>query len=225
MVPVIKSMQPSWVKMRYRRHFATLSDRDNGGGNRTGTDAGLKQCILFRKITLRQPQVPEGAHRQIQRDASRDALKLDAGAQILTRVKANLGGRVDGGTREIVKNRPNRRCTSPSRNMRQHVRQRSAHLEWSNSMRPLPENHTRWPIRGFASIADKWSRIVTSRVFDRARARRARIFSPWDKANIAPPAESRRCPSSGNTCGTNQTRPGRSEILLRHVGTLSYGNF
>ena len=71
----------------------------------------------------------------------------------------------------------------------------------------------------------KWSRIVAYRVFDRARAERARGFSPWDKANIAPPAESRRCPSSGNTRGTNQTRPGRSEILLCHIGPLSYGNF
>ena len=150
LVPVTKSMQPSWVKMRYRRHFATLSDRDNGGGNRTGTDAGLKQCILFRKITPRQLHVPERTRGQIRRKVWRGALKLDAGAQILTGAKANLGGRVDSGTREIVKNRPNRRCTSPSRNMRQHVRQRSAHLGWSNSMRPLPENRARWPIRGFA---------------------------------------------------------------------------
>ena len=92
-------------------------------------------------------------------------------------------------------------------------------------MRPLPENHTRWPVRGFAPTKYKWSQIVTSGVFDRARAERARRFSPWDKANIAPPEESRRCPSSGNTRGTSQTRPGRSEILLCYIGPLSYGNF
>ena len=165
--------------------------------------------------------MPDGAHRQIQCDASRDALKLDTGAQILTGAKANLDGRVDGGTWEIGKNRPNRQCALRSGNMRQHARQRSAHLGWSNSMRPLPENHTRWPVRGFASIADKWSQIVTSRVFDRARAERARRFSPWDKANIASPTESRRCLSSGNTFGTNQTRSGRSEILLCNIGPLS----
>ena len=135
--------------------------------------------------------------------------------------RPDTGGRVDDEKWEIVKNRPNRQCAWTSGNMRQHVRQRSAHLGWSNSMRPLPENHTRWPVRGFAPTKYKWSRIVTYRVFDRARAERARRFSPWDKANIAPPAESRRCPSSGNTRGTNQTRPGRSEILLCHIGPLS----
>ena len=164
--------------MRHLRHFAAMSDRDNGRDNRTGTDADLKQCILFRKITPRQSHALEHAHEQILREVSRDALKLDAGAQILTGAKANPGGRVDGGTWEIVKNRPNRRCALRSGNMRQHVRQRSCRLGWSNSMRPLPENHTRWPVRGFAPTKYKWSQIVTSRVFDRVRAERARRFSP-----------------------------------------------
>ena len=81
--------------MRHLRHFATQYCRDNGECNRTGTDAGLKQCILFRKITPRQLHVSERTRGQIHREAWRDTSKLDAGAQILTGVKANLGGRVE----------------------------------------------------------------------------------------------------------------------------------
>ena len=53
-----------------------------------------------------RPSVPERTRGQIRREASHGASKLDAGAQILTGTKANLGGRVDGGIREIVQNRP-----------------------------------------------------------------------------------------------------------------------
>ena len=109
-VLVTKSMQSNWVEMRHLRHFATLSGRDNSGRNRTGSGAGLKQCILFRKITPRQPSVPERTRGQIRRKVSRDALKLDAGTQILTGAKANTGGRVAGETWEIARKRPDRQC-------------------------------------------------------------------------------------------------------------------
>ena len=79
------------------------------GGNQSGIDADSKQCILFRKITPRQSRVPERACGQIRRKVWRGAKKLDAGTQILTGVKANLDGRVDGETREIARKRPNRR--------------------------------------------------------------------------------------------------------------------
>ena len=46
--------------------------------------------------------MPERTHEQIMREVSHDASKLDAGAQILTGAKANLGGRAGGGTQKIV---------------------------------------------------------------------------------------------------------------------------
>ena len=51
-------------------------------------------------------------------------------------------------------------------------------------MRLLPENHIRWPIRGFTAIADKWLLIVTSRVFQRVRARGRADLVRESKANL-----------------------------------------